>query len=200
MLLLVVVTALLYTSTVQADESISFFFPQGIGEASCIDTNSWTKWFNTRKPSGDPNLDREMLLDIQAANGRDICPTPLGMQADSVGEIPNVDSYTCSWSVMDIIVAGFRSNIPDLDFQVRFCCPNNAFDTTTTTSTTRTTTTPRSMTTGTCGRAEIKHSLKSLRIFGGSRATPNSWPWVSIYNNLLSKKQINTCIHFSYKF
>lgn len=190
MLFLIVLSALLCSSTTQAARSISFFYPQGIAESSCTGTNSWTNWFNTAKPSDNGNLDREMLSVIQAANGRDVCGTPLGMQASSVGDIPNVNSFSCSWSLMNNIIAGFQSSVAALDFQVRFCCPSNTFNPTTTTTTTQ-----RPMTSGTCGRAEIKHSLAS-RIFGGSHATPNSWPWVSTDTFLLRKeKQI-----FLFKF
>jgi len=181
MLFLVVVTALLCSSTIQAGRSVSFFYPKGIGEASCTDSNSWTKWFNTAQPSNTGNLDQELLSTIQAANGRDVCQQPLGMQAQSVGELPSVSSYSYSWSLMNNIIAGFQSNTPGLDFQVRFCCASSTFVPTTTT-----TTTPRPITSSTCGRAEIKNSLAS-RIFGGSLATPNSWPWVSTYKHFFQK-------------
>jgi hypothetical protein len=183
MLLLVIVTALLCSSTIRAGgPSVTFFYPQGIAESSCRDTNSWTKWFNTAEPSNNGNFDQELLTVIQAANGRDVCQMPVGMQAKSVGALPNgVTSYSCSWSLMNNFIAGFKSNTPAVDFEVRFCCPNNAFVPTTTT-----TTTPRPILSDTCGRAEIQNSLIS-RIFGGSHAVRNSWPWVSTYKYFCQK-------------
>lgn len=42
----------------------------------------------------------------------------------------------------------------------------------------------------TCGRADIEHSL-TFRIFGGSHAVPNSWPWVSKWHFFSSEIRIN---------
>ncbi len=186
MLFLVVITALLCCSTIRAGQSISFIYPNGNSESFCTGSNSWTNWFNTAKPSNNGNLDQELLSVIQAANGRDVCQKPVGMQAQSVGELPSTSSYSCSWSLMNNFIAGFKSNTPGLDFQVRFCCANTEFDPTTTT-----TTTPRPITSSTCGRADMKNSLS--RIFGGSLATPNSWPWVNTYKHFFKK----IVFHFS---
>jgi hypothetical protein len=137
---------------------------------------SWTKWFNQAKPSDNGGLDAENLTVIQPANSLDVCLNPLAIEVQSVGQLPNVDSYSGSWYFINNIIAGFQSATPDIDYQVRFCCANSAF-----TPTTTTTTTPRPILSSTCGRAEIKHSLKSSRIFGGSTAIPNSWPWQVLY-------------------
>jgi hypothetical protein len=174
MLLLVVVTALLCSSTIRAGPSVTFFYPQTLTETTCTGSVSWTKWFNSAKPSDNGNLDRELLSVIQSQNGRDVCAKPQGLQAQSVGQLTSSGPFGASWSTMNNVVAGFSSTTPGLDYQVRFCCPSTDF-----TPTTTTTTTPRPMTSSTCGRAQIQHSLKSSRIFGGSHATANSWPWVS---------------------
>jgi len=189
MLFLVVVLALLYSSPIRAGPSVSFFYPQGISESACTGGSiSWTKWFNAAKPSDNGNLDQEVLSAIQAANGQDVCNQPLAMQAQSVGELASTGSYSCSWSLMNNIIAGFRSNTPDLDFQVRFCCANDAFVPTTTT-----TTTPRPIISSTCGRAEITYSPQFSRIFGGSHATRNSWPWQVLYEERKACGS-NTCL------
>lgn len=158
MLLLVIVAAFLCSSTTQASELLTVFYPEDLTESICSDFNSWTEWSNTA------------LLAIRQAYGRDICAIPRAMQETSVGDISNVDPYPGSWSLMDNFIAGFHSNIPVLDSQVRFCCRNVHIE-----STTRAAITLQPVTNDTCCRAEIKHSLAS-RIFGGSYVTPNSWP------------------------
>jgi hypothetical protein len=135
------------------------------------------------KPSDNGNIDQELHSVIRAANGRDVCGIPQGMQAQSVSDLSYISSYQYGWSLMGNSIAGFRSGTPGIDYQVRFCCANTDFVTTTTT-----TTTPRPITSSTCGRAEIKSSLAS-RIFGGSQAIRNSWPWVSTYKHF-SKKNL----------
>ncbi|CAF3526760.1 unnamed protein product [Rotaria sp. Silwood1] len=176
MLSWIFVTALLCSSTIQAAPSISFFFPQTLTASTCTGSNSWTKWFNSAKPSDNGNFDQELLSVIQAVNSRDVCATPQGVQVQSVSQLPGTGPFGGSWSTMNNIISGFQSSNAGLDFQIRFCCANTDF-----TPTTTTTTTPRPITSSTCGRAEIKHSLKSSRIFGGSHAVRNSWPWVILY-------------------
>jgi hypothetical protein len=174
MLLLVIATALLCSSTIQAGPSVSFFYPQTLTESACSGSNSWTKWFNSAKPSDNGNADQEVFSVIKSKNGPDVCAAPQGMQAQSVGVLASGVSFSCSWQTANNIIAAFISRTAGVDFQARFCCPNSDF-----TPTTTTTTTPRPMTSSTCGRAQIQHSLKSSRIFGGSHATANSWPWVN---------------------
>jgi hypothetical protein len=176
MLFWIVVTSLLCSSAIRAAPSVSFFYPQTLTATTCTGTNSWTKWFNSAQPSDNGNLDKENLSEIQKTNGGDVCGKPLGIQAQSVSPLPNNTPLGGSWTMTNNIIAGFQSSNPGLDYQVRFCCANTDF-----TPTTTTTTTPRPITSSTCGRAEIKHSLKSSRIFGGSAATPNSWPWQVLY-------------------
>jgi V8-like Glu-specific endopeptidase len=175
MLLLVVVAALLCSSPIQAARSITVFYPASLTESTCADSSSWTKWFNSAKPSDNGNMDRELHQVILAANGRDVCGTPQGMQAQSVSDLSAVSSYQYGWLMTNNIIAGFRSGTPGIDYEVRFCCANTDFETTTTT-----TTTPRPITSSTCGQAEIQNSFAS-RIFGGSTAIRNSWPWQVLY-------------------
>ena len=164
---------LLCSSIVQAGPSVNFFYPQGLTSSTCTGRFSWTKWFNSAKPSDNGNLDQELLSVIQERNGRDVCAKPQGIQAQSIGILSSVASYGGSWSLNNNIIAGFHSRTFGLDFQVRFCCANSDFRPPPTT-----TTTPRPIVSDRCGRAAIKPSLKSSRIFGGSHAVPHSWPWV----------------------
>jgi hypothetical protein len=181
MLLLIAITALLCCLTIQAGPRIEAFYPQGASEMSCAGSISWTKWFNEGKPSDNGNLDEEFLPTIQMAHSGDVCAGPLAMQIQSVGVLPIVASFSLSWTFVNNAIAGFKSGTLGVDFQVRFCCRNTNF-----TLTTTTTTTPRPLSNGTCGRAEIKNSF--ARIFGGSHAIPNSWPWVNRYKYSFSKE------------
>lgn len=180
MLFWFVFTALVCSSLIHPVHSVSCFYPQTFTTTgACTGSNSWTKWFNTAKPSDNGNLDQEFLTKIQAKNGHDVCARPQGMQAQSIGQLTSNSPVSCSWSLMNGFIAGFVSGTSGLDFQVRFCCPNTDFITTTTTS--------RPITSTTCGRAEIKHLVRAARIFGGSIAIPNSWPWVSEYQYFMER-------------
>jgi secreted trypsin-like serine protease len=161
---------------VRAGPSISFFYPQSLSETTCTGDRSWTKWFNSAKPNDNGNLDREVVSVIQGQNGRDMCSAPQGIQAQSVGTLANGANYGASWQTQNGLISVFSSTTPGLDFQVRFCCANSGFVTTTTT-----TTTPRPIASSTCGRQQIEPSLLASRIFGGSHAVPNSWPWQVLY-------------------
>ncbi|CAF1474984.1 unnamed protein product [Rotaria sordida] len=177
MLFLVLVSILLYSSTIRATPSISFFHPQNFTEINCTGSVSWTKWFNSAKPNDNGDFDRETFSVIQTQNGRDVCARPQGFQAQTVGQLPSNTYLGWTWSTINNIIAEFNSTTPGIDYQVRFCCDNNDFIPTTTTTTTQ-----RPITSTICGRAEIAHSLKSaLRIVGGSHAIPNSWPWQVLY-------------------
>jgi hypothetical protein len=191
MLFLVVVAALLCSSPIHAARSITVFYPATLTESTCAGSSSWTKWFNTATPSGNGNTDQEVHPVILAANRRDVCEKPQGMEAQSVSDLSAVNSYQYGWLMMNNIIAGFQSATPGIDYQVRFCCANTDFETTTTT-----TTTPRPVSSTTCGQAEIKNSFVS-RIFGGSTAIRNSWPWVSTYKHF-SKKIFFHCFFFKF--
>ncbi|CAF0761875.1 unnamed protein product [Rotaria sordida] len=189
MLFWIIVTALLCSSTIRANPSISFFFPQNLTVSTCTGSNSWTKWFNSAKPSDNGNFDRELLSVIGAANGRDVCATSQGVHVQSVGQLPGTGPFGGSWSTTNNVISGFQSSTAGLDFQIRFCCANSDF-----TPTTTTTTTARPMPSSTCGRAEIQHSLKSSRIFGGSHAVRNSWPWQVLYEERKSCGNNQICL------
>ncbi|CAF4825402.1 unnamed protein product [Rotaria socialis] len=159
-------------SLIQAIPSISFFYPNNLTASACVGDFSWTKWFNSFKPKDNKDIDQEFLAVIQAKNGHDVCPKPRGIQAKTVSVLQVDVSYAVSWKTMNGMISACISSTPGIDFQVRFCCPNAEFITTTTTR-------PPPINNPTCGRAEIKPLLRIARIFGGSRAVPHSWPWVS---------------------
>ena len=172
MLVLLVISILLNGLLIQAIPSISFFYPNNLTESTCIGDSSWTKWFNTFKPNTDKEFDQEFLSVVQANNDRHICKIPKGIQAQTVSVLQTDIKYAVTWKMMNGITTAFISRTPGVDFQVRFCCKNSDFITTTTT-------TPRPIDSNTCGQAQIQSSFQLTRIFGGSRAIPHSWPWVS---------------------
>ncbi|CAF3773933.1 unnamed protein product [Rotaria socialis] len=161
-------------SLIQAIPSISFFYPNNLTASACVGDFSWTKWFNSFKPKDNKDIDQEFLAVIQAKNGHDVCPKPRGIQAKTVSVLQVDVSYAVSWKTMNGMIIACISSTPGIDFQVRFCCPNAEFITTTTTR-------PPPINNPTCGRAEIKPLLRIARIFGGSRAVPHSWPWQVLY-------------------
>lgn len=171
MLFFVIATALICGSAVQAEPTVTFFFPGTFNEGACLGTSSWTLWFNYGKPSMNGNLDKEDFSIIRQQAGNNVCPTPSGVQLISVGSLNGATSFSGSWQTMNNAFWSFTSATAGVDYQIRFCCPNNEFIPTTTT-----TTTPAPITSTTCGRAQIKSPLS--RIFGGAHAVANSWPWV----------------------
>jgi hypothetical protein len=171
MLFLLIISVLFSSSFIQAIPSISFFYPKNLTVSTCTGDLSWTKWFNSAKPRNENDFDLESVLIIQRENGHDMCEIPQGIQAQSVTPLTSGVNYATSWRTADGIIFEFVSRTAGVDFQVRFCCPNNEF----------VTTTPRPIDSQTCGRAQIKPSLQVQRIFGGSRAVPHSWPWVSLF-------------------
>lgn len=76
-----------------------------------------------------------------------------------------------------------------MDFKIRYCCQTSDIGQTTiatiktskTTTMSTTTTVPLPIYNAQCGRQAIAPLLSSSRIFGGSHAIPNSWPWVVAY-------------------
>ncbi|CAF3361671.1 unnamed protein product, partial [Rotaria sp. Silwood2] len=118
---------------------------------NCTVSVLWTKWFNSGKPNDNEGFDKEVLLIIQAQNDRDVCARSQGFQAQAVGRFSSNSYLGWVWSTIDSMLVEFRSATPDTDYQVRFCCANSDFVPTTT---------ARSITSVTCSRAEIKHSLK----------------------------------------
>ncbi|CAF2390343.1 unnamed protein product [Rotaria sp. Silwood2] len=115
-----------------------------------------------------------------AQNPTRLCRIPLGIQAQSI------DYRTGGWSIQwqwrrpdaTLYLLSFYSFAPGgVDFQVRYCCPIGSF-----VGTTTTTTTPLPLDNTSCGKQKIApRSSISNRIFGGTDAIPNSWPWMIFY-------------------
>ena len=172
MFVLVILLLCLSQPLIDAIPSVSFFFPKTLDESTCLDRHSWTKWFNSAHPKNKEDFDQELVSVIQQANGRDMCAVPEGIQAQSVTALIEGVQYAVSWRKANGTIAAFAARTPGVDFQVRFCCANTDFITTTTPA-------PRPIPNPTCGRTQIQPSLGRHRIFGGSEAIPHSWPWVS---------------------
>jgi len=172
----IIALALLCSSIIETNASVNIFIPSNLDETACTGTVSWTRWFNTGRPNDNDGKDEERLSKIQSLYGHDVCTTPVGIHAQSVSDISSGKELIYTWSTENEVLASFTSLADGVDYQVRFCCPNDAFNPTTTTTTTQ-----RPLTCRTCGRPQIQHSLKSSRIFGGSHAIPNSWPWQVLY-------------------
>ncbi|CAF1017889.1 unnamed protein product [Adineta ricciae] len=172
---------------VNAIPSVSFFYPKTLTVSSCTNTHSWTKWFNSGKPNTDKDFDQESLSIIQAKYGRDVCAKPQGVQARTVTALQTDVNYSASWQTMTGIISAFVSQTAGVDFQIRFCCPNTGFVTTTVSP-------PKPIDDKTCGRPKIKPSVGLTRIFGGSYAVPHSWPWQVLYEEIRSCDTNKLCV------
>jgi hypothetical protein len=168
-------TILLY----DAQGAINLFYPSNITEESCSGNRGWTMWFNVGKPKNATSGDSEDMSIILAQNPKTLCRIPSGIQAQSINYRTGGWSIQWQWKQPDITLylLSFYSFAPGgVDFQVRYCCPIGSFAGTTTT-----TTTPLPLDSNTCGKQQIAPRSNTLsRIFGGTDAIANSWPWVSI--------------------
>jgi hypothetical protein len=173
MILSLIILLVVSHSWIDAIPSVSFFYPKTFDESTCQDQYSWTNWFNSAHPKSDTDFDQEVVAIIQQINGRDMCISPQGVQARSVSPLIIDVPYLVAWRTVNGSVAAFVARTPGVDFQVRFCCYNYDFITTTST-------TARPISDSTCGRPQIQPILKQHRIFGGSHAMPHSWPWVRV--------------------
>ena len=167
-----ILVALSCSVLIDALPSISFFQPSNLTEFACASNYSWTTWFNSAHPKTSQDFDQEIISVIRQGRSNDICASPQGMQAQTVSALTNGVQYTGSWQTVNGSILSFVSRTPGVDFQVRFCCIDKK-------PAVLTTLPPRANDSLTCGRPQIKPSLKLQRVFGGSRATPHSWPWVS---------------------
>jgi hypothetical protein len=102
----------------------------------------------------------------------------MGIHAQSINYRTGSSKYGWRWARATDIVAfvSFYSTEPiGVDFQVRYCCLKEMIIETTTTVTI-----PMSLDNLTCGKQEIPlRSNLTARIFGGTNANANSWPWAS---------------------
>ena len=187
MLLLALLTSLVCTATIQAADPAFLSFPTALTQSGCTGNAAWSAWFNSMKPTAASRFDADLHAAIQKQNGNMLCAIPRGIQLQAMEPYPSNTILSVGWHMKDGVAYGFTSNAVDVDFQVRFCCSSTEVTAPTTTSAPRITakaaaaavTTQSSAFASSCGRAEIKASLQTSRIFGGSFAVPNSWPWVS---------------------
>jgi hypothetical protein len=112
-----------------------------------------------------------LLSLTQTENYHDICEIPHSIQAQTVSSLQTNVNYTVSWKTINGLIITFISRTSGIDFPIRFCCMNRDFIPTKL---------PRPIDDNTCGRTQIKASFQLKRIFGGTRAIPHSWPWVSV--------------------
>jgi hypothetical protein len=168
--------------------ALNLFYPPSFTEANCSGNRSWTIWFNLGKPYNSTTGDSENTALIISQNPKTTCGVPSGIHAQSINYRTGTWKYGWQWAQATDIAAfvSFYSTEPGgLDFQVRYCCPKEMLSETTTT----TTTTPKPLDNLTCGKQKIlPRSNLSARIFGGTSAIANSWPWVSEKN----RKQIRS--------
>jgi hypothetical protein len=140
--------------------ALNLFYPSFFSETNCSGTRSWTIWFNVGKPNSSAMGDNEDTALILSLNYR-----------------TGTWRYGWRWAQATDIVAfvSFYSTEPvGVDFQVRYCCSKETIIETITT-----TTTPMPLDNLTCGKQEIPpRSQLTARIFGGTSAIANSWPWV----------------------
>ncbi|CAF3467005.1 unnamed protein product [Rotaria sp. Silwood2] len=136
-------------------------------------------WFNVGHPNSSTSTDMEDMNIILAQNPTSMCPVPFSIEAQSVNT--RISSYSVQWIWSQpnntLYLLSFQSVAPvGVDFRVRYCCPAGSF------VTPITTTTPMPFDSITCGKQAIAPRLNLMnRIFGGTDAIPNSWPWMIYY-------------------
>ncbi|CAF0929066.1 unnamed protein product [Didymodactylos carnosus] len=151
----------------------TFIYPSGLTESSCTNGKAWTTWFNVGHPSSTSG-DREVIAIIKQMYPNQMCLAPSIIQ----GRATNTFSGDVQLSLQadqNGAITEFSSTTPMIDFEARYCCPTDSFEQTTTT-----TAAPRPIDSTTCGRSEIS-PLPNTRIFGGTHAIPNSWPFIVLY-------------------
>jgi hypothetical protein len=157
--------------------ALNLFYPSFFSEANCSGTRSWTIWFNVGKPNSSAMGDSEDTALILSQNPKTMCGAPSSIHAQSINYRTGTWRYGWRWAQATDIVAfvSFYSTEPvGVDFQVRYCCSKETIIETITT-----TTTPIPLDNLTCGKQEIPpRSQLPARIFGGTSAIANSWPWV----------------------
>jgi hypothetical protein len=160
------------------NSALNLYYPSFFTEANCSGNRSWTIWFNIGKPNNSTTGDNENTALIISQNLNTMCSVPMGIHAQSINYRTGSSKYGWRWARATDIVAfvSFYSTEPiGVDFQVRYCCLKEMIIETTTTVTI-----PMSLDNLTCGKQEIPlRSNLTARIFGGTNANANSWPWAS---------------------
>lgn len=162
------VTFIFYTLFTHINGALNLFYPSFFTQANCSGNRSWTIWFNTGKPSSSTaGGDSENTSLIILQNPKTMCSIPISIHAQSINYRSGTWKYGWQWTQVTDIIAfvSFYSIEPiNVDFQVRYCCPNEMIIETTTT----TITTPIPLDNLICGK-----QINSSRISG------SIWPWVS---------------------
>lgn len=160
--------------------ALNLFYPSNFTEGTCTGNRGWTMWFNVGKPKDSTSGDTENMSIILSQYPKALCRVPVSIQAQSLNYRTGDLSAQWKWQQPNatLYLLSFVSTAPGgVDFQVRYCCPVNSFLAATTT-----TTTPLPLDSSTCGKQQIApRSSLSTRIFGGTDAIPNSWPWMVYY-------------------
>ncbi|UJR10760.1 hypothetical protein I4U23_014948 [Adineta vaga] len=117
---------------------------------------------------------------ILARNPTTMCRVPKSIQAQSINSSTNRGSGQWYWSQPNstLFLLSYKSVAPlGVDFRVRYCCLVGSIVPPLTV-----TTTPSPLTSSTCGKQSIAPRAKTIsRIFGGTNAIANSWPWMIFY-------------------
>ena len=136
-------------------------------------------WFNEGKPANTSAGDLEDMSVILARNPTTLCRLPYSCQAQSINSPTTQPSGQWLLNRPDstLFLISYKSLAPlGVDFRVRYCCSNGSF-----TPPTVLAVVPLSLDSSTCGKQAIAPRAKAIsRIYGGTDAIANSWPWVSI--------------------
>ncbi|CAF1606265.1 unnamed protein product [Adineta ricciae] len=144
----------------------------------CPSSYSWTTWFNVGKPSNATTGDTEDMSLILAQYPNSMCGVPYAVHAEGI----NPTDTTCTGNLVQsrpnstLYLLSFQAIQPvGVDFRIRYCCPVGSF-------VAPPTTTPSPLENNSCGKQEIAPRGKSIsRIYGGTDAIQNSWPWMVFY-------------------
>lgn len=154
---------------------------------TCYTSGLWTIWFSVNATQN------AYSTLVQIANAT--CQSSLGAEF-GIYETRSADTNTVqtlsAWTELLAALARVSSQLNGRDFTVRFCCVVNSSNSKTTGTSSKTTTKItttvatnsilKSLDGSTCGKQSIppRSSLTS-RIFGGTDAVANSWPWMIIF-------------------
>ncbi|CAF1459338.1 unnamed protein product [Adineta ricciae] len=159
---------------------INLFYPSDLTQPVCPSGYSWTMWFNEGKPANASAGDLEDMTVILARNPTTLCRLPYSCQAQSINSPTTQPSGQWLLSRPDstLFLISYKSLAPlGVDFRVRYCCSNGSF-----TPPTVPAVVPLPLDSSTCGKQAITPRAKAIsRIYGGTDAIANSWPWMLYY-------------------
>ena len=185
-----------------------------ITDEVCLDSGFWTDWFSMYNAESDNPPDAESTYNTLMNIANASCSAIAGIQVQQIVQQMTAGRMSRSSSNLDVVsvfLSVYAEALSKIDFRLRLCCSDGftGMSTTSDESVTETTTattdnpatlieTTSSRTTTSeptlvsldnviCGKQQIdpRPSLTS-RIFGGTDAIANSWPWVSPRDPTLS--------------